>query len=78
MRRFNFEASVRDAADVSIDHGTSKYANNDGRSSSIIDLRDFKTIRVGVCYEQIANILLERFGINLLDIGLAGERADMG
>jgi len=74
----NIEASVRDAADVSIDHGTSKYANNDGRSSSIIDLRDFKTIRVGVCYEQIANILLERFGINLLDIGLAGERADMG
>ncbi len=74
----NIETPVRDAADISIDHGTSKYANSDGRSSSIIDLRDFKTIRVGVCYDEIANILLERFDINLIKNGLAGERADMG
>ena len=74
----NIESPVRNTADISIDHGTSKYENNDGRSSSIIDLRDFKTIRVGVCYEEIANILLERFDINLIKIGLAGERADMG
>lgn len=69
---------MRAAADIAFDHGLSKYANDAGRSSSIIDLRDFKTIRVGVCYERICEILLREFAIDLAAIGLAGERAAMG
>jgi hypothetical protein len=74
----DIEAPVREAADVALDHGTSKYANDEGRSSSIIDLRDFKTIRIGVCYERIAEILLQEFDIDLAANGMASERAAMG
>ena len=69
---------MRDCADIALDHGTSKYANDEGRSSSIIDLSDFKTIRIGVNYERISEIILENFDIDLLAIGMAGERAAMG
>ena len=71
-------APVREAADIALDHGTSKYANDESRSSSIIDLRDFKTIRIGVNYERIADILLQEFGIDLQANGMAGDRAAMG
>ena len=74
----DIEAPVREAADIALDHGTSKYANDEGRSSSIIDLRDFKTIRIGVNYERIADILLQEFGIDLQAKGMAGDRAAMG
>jgi len=74
----DIEAPVRAAADIELDHGTSKYANDEGRSSSIIDLRDFKTIRIGVNYERICEILLEKFDIDLVANGMAGERAAMG
>ena len=74
----DIEAPVLEAADIAIDYGTSKYANDEGRSSSIIDLRDFKTLRIGVCYERIAEILLQEFDIDLVGIGKAGERAAMG
>ena len=74
----DIEAPVLEAADIAIDYGTSKYANDEGRSSSIIDLRNFKTIRIGVCYNRIAEILLQKFDIDLVGIGMAGERAAMG
>ena len=69
------EAPVREAADIEIDYGLSKYHNPEGRSSTIIDLRDYKTIRVGVCYDRICEIVLENFDIDLKAIGTAGERA---
>ncbi|MBR46840.1 MAG: hypothetical protein CMM31_10265 [Rhodospirillaceae bacterium] len=74
----DIEAPVREAADIALDHGTSKYANDEGRSSSIIDLRDFKTIRIGVNYERICEILLDEFAIDLVANGMAGDRAAMG
>lgn len=74
----DIEAPVIEAADIALDHGTSKYANDEGRSSSIIDLSDFKTIRIGVNYERISEIILENFDIDLQAIGMAGERAAMG
>ena len=73
----DIETPVREAADIALDHGTSKYANDEGRSSSIIDLRDFKTIRIGVNFERIAEILLDEFAIDLLANGMAGDRAAM-
>ena len=41
------------AADILIDGGTSKYKNEKGRSSTIIDFGNFETIRIGVCYDKI-------------------------
>ncbi len=58
------------AADIVIDHGQVKYHNPEGRSSSIIDLRTFKTVRIGVCYDKICAILRERFDIDLKAIGM--------
>ncbi|MBT3628169.1 MAG: hypothetical protein HN527_08735 [Rhodospirillaceae bacterium] len=74
----DIEAPGREAADIALDHGTSKYANDEGRSSSIIDLSDFKTIRIGVNYERICEIILENFDIDLIANGMASERAAMG
>ena len=77
-RVIDIEEPVRKVSDITLDHGESKYSNSEGRSSSIIDLRDFKTIRIGVCYERIAELLLEKFDIDLIKNGMAGERAAMG
>tara|TARA_Y100001970_G_scaffold294368_1_gene451821 strand:- start:2472 stop:3179 length:708 start_codon:yes stop_codon:yes gene_type:complete len=71
----DIEEPVRKAADIEIDYGISKYHNVQGRSSSIIDLRDFKTIRVGVCYEEICRLFKLNFSIDLIEIGTAEERA---
>ena len=73
----DIEPKVREAADIEIDHGLSKYHNAEGRSSTIIDLKDYKTIRIGVCYDQICEIIKKNFDIDLKAIGLAGERAAM-
>ncbi|MES1925885.1 Sua5/YciO/YrdC/YwlC family protein [Salinisphaera sp. T31B1] len=61
----DIEAEVRDATDIQIDHGRSKYANDEGRSSTIIDFRDFSVLRVGVCFDQLETVFSDRFGITL-------------
>jgi tRNA A37 threonylcarbamoyladenosine synthetase subunit TsaC/SUA5/YrdC len=61
----DIEPAVRSAAAVAIDHGTSKYANPEGRSSTIIDFRNFSVLRQGVCFEQIRGIFGDDFGITL-------------
>ena len=55
---------VINAADILIDGGTSKYENEKGRSSTIIDFGNFETIRIGVCYEKIRKIF-STFGVDL-------------
>jgi tRNA A37 threonylcarbamoyladenosine synthetase subunit TsaC/SUA5/YrdC len=65
------DAEVRQVADLAIDGGPSKYANPEGVSSTIIDLRSFKTVRKGVCYDAIAGILQRHFGIDLYANGMA-------
>jgi len=59
------DAPVREAADISFDYGRSRYANPEGRSSTIIDFRDFSVIRVGVCFAELQQAFLDRFGIEL-------------
>lgn len=59
------EAPVRAAADISFDYGRSRYANAEGRSSTIIDFRDFTVIRVGVRFDRLRTAFLERFDIAL-------------
>jgi hypothetical protein len=61
----DIEAGVRDSADIILDYGLSKYANPEGRSSTIIDFRDFSVIRVGVCFDQLSAAFERRFGISL-------------
>jgi len=51
----DIEAPVREAASVYFDYGTSRYANPQGHSSTIIDFRDFSVIRVGVVFDQVAS-----------------------
>ncbi|MBM3491063.1 MAG: hypothetical protein FJX68_11550 [Alphaproteobacteria bacterium] len=71
FRLAEVDAKVRQAADLEIDGGPSKYANPEGVSSTIIDLRDFKTVRKGVCYDAIARILKRDFKIDLYANGMA-------
>lgn len=71
FRLEDIEAPVRDAADIEIDGGLSKYHNPDGLSSTIVDLRSYKTVRRGVCYDQICDILLRDFALDLKAIGPA-------
>lgn len=61
----DIEAPVRDAAAIAFDYGTSKYANPHGRSSTIVDFRDFTVVRVGVRFDQLREAFRERFGITL-------------
>jgi tRNA A37 threonylcarbamoyladenosine synthetase subunit TsaC/SUA5/YrdC len=59
------DAEVRAAADISVDYGTSRYANPEGRSSTIIDFRDFTVIRPGVEFDRITATFLARYGVTL-------------
>ena len=62
----DIDPPVFGAADILIDGGTSKYKNEKGRSSTIIDFGNFETIRIGVCYDKIRAIF-SKFGIDLVE-----------
>ena len=59
------EVQVREAAAIEVDYGLSKYANDEGRSSTIIDFRDFSVVRVGVCFDRLQAAFKTRFGVTL-------------
>lgn len=59
------DAPVRAEADIAFDYGRSKYANDQGRSSTIVDFADFTVIRVGVEYQRVAAGFKELFDIEL-------------
>ena len=61
----DIEREVLDAADIVIDHGTCRDANDDGLSSTIIDFRDFSVVRAGCRFDEISAFLKERFGVTL-------------
>jgi hypothetical protein len=60
------DAPVRAAADIAFDYGRSKYANDEGRSSTIVDFADWTVIRVGVQYELLAKGFLDVCGVELI------------
>jgi hypothetical protein len=60
----DIDPPVVNAADILIDGGTSKYENEKGRSSTIIDFGNFETIRIGVCYDKIRKIF-SKFDVEL-------------
>lgn len=59
------EPQILAACDVVIDHGVSKYRNTEGLSSTIVDFAGLKLIRRGVCFERIAAVLSDDFGVAL-------------
>ena len=61
----DIEERVREAAAIEVDYGLSKYANDEGRSSTIIDFRDFTVVRVGVCFDRLQAAFKTRFGVTL-------------
>ncbi len=61
----DIEPELLEIADIIIDHGTSKYANPEGVSSTIIDFRDFTVIRYGCCYSRLEEILRDQFSVEL-------------
>lgn len=60
------DAPVREAADIAFDYGRSKYANDLGRSSTIVDFGDWTVIRVGVQYDLLAKGFKDLFGVDLI------------
>jgi hypothetical protein len=61
----DIDLPIRQAASVHFDYGQSKYAHRDGLSSTIIDFADFTVVRVGHCFERLANAFATRFGVTL-------------
>lgn len=61
----DIEAPVREAASIALDYGCARYANDLGRSSTIIDFRDFTVIRVGVCFDRLEDAFARRFRVTL-------------
>lgn len=59
------DPEVRAIAGIEIDYGLSRYANPQGISSTIIDLKTFQVHRYGVCFDQISDILKRHFSIEL-------------
>ena len=66
FRLEDVEAEIRETADLEVDYGLCRYANERGISSTIIDLVSWEVHRYGVCFDQIADILARHFRIELL------------
>lgn len=59
------EPEVLEIADLVIDYGVSRYQNDQGLSSTMIDFTDFRVQRAGVCFDDIAAVLADEFGVKL-------------
>ncbi len=65
FRLGDIEPEVRAAAAIEIDYGLSRYHNAEAISSTILSFPKVEVLRFGVCYEQIRDILLRHFKIEL-------------
>ena len=59
------EPELRAIAEVEIDYGASAYRNPAHLSSTMIDFTTFRVQRAGACYDRIAAVFEEEFGIVL-------------
>jgi tRNA A37 threonylcarbamoyladenosine synthetase subunit TsaC/SUA5/YrdC len=64
FRLEDVEPEIRAMADIEIDYGPVLW-NAYGKSSTIIDFRDYTVVRVGIAYEQIDHVLKRHFSIAL-------------
>ncbi|MGQ0664523.1 MAG: L-threonylcarbamoyladenylate synthase [Pseudomonadota bacterium] len=63
------EERVREAADLVIDYGPTKYSHPDGMGSTIVELPSCRPLRKGIKYEEICDILATRFGVDPRKLG---------
>jgi tRNA A37 threonylcarbamoyladenosine synthetase subunit TsaC/SUA5/YrdC len=61
----DIDQPIRDAAAIHFDYGKSKYAHQDGLSSTIVDFTNFSVIRVGHCFDRLKEAFAVRFGVTL-------------
>ena len=61
------ESEVLEVADIALDRGRCKYHNDKGLGSTIIDLRDFQPVRIGIAFSEIKAIAARTFGIEIPD-----------
>jgi tRNA A37 threonylcarbamoyladenosine synthetase subunit TsaC/SUA5/YrdC len=61
----DIEPAVLKAADIVIDHGTCRDANDEGLSSTIIDFKNYSVVRAGCRFNEIQKFVDGRFGISL-------------
>jgi tRNA A37 threonylcarbamoyladenosine synthetase subunit TsaC/SUA5/YrdC len=64
FRVADIEPEVLATADIVIDYGLMRWAVY-GKSSTMLDLRDFRVVRKGACFELIADVLRRHFAITL-------------
>ncbi len=64
FRADDIEPEVRDAADIVIDYGLSRW-NRYGKSSTMIDVGRMRVVRYGSCFDLIDDLLRRRFDISL-------------
>jgi tRNA A37 threonylcarbamoyladenosine synthetase subunit TsaC/SUA5/YrdC len=60
------DPGIVNACDIVVDYGRSRYANDQGRSSTIIDFGNMRLLRHGVCGDIILANLQQRFGVTFL------------
>jgi tRNA A37 threonylcarbamoyladenosine synthetase subunit TsaC/SUA5/YrdC len=61
----DIEAQVRDAVDLGLDRGATKYSHPKGLGSTIIDLQTFRPFRIGIVFEELQTIAQKHFGIDI-------------
>lgn len=64
FRLEDIESEIRELADIEIDYGPVLW-NAYGKSSTIIDFRDYTVVRAGIAYELIEYVLKKHFSILL-------------
>jgi tRNA A37 threonylcarbamoyladenosine synthetase subunit TsaC/SUA5/YrdC len=68
-RLCDVEAAVREAADLVIDYGPTRYSHPDGMGSTIIELTSCKALRKGIKFDEICDILAGEFRVDPRDLG---------
>lgn len=64
FRLEDIEPEIRALADIEIDYGPVLW-NAYGKSSTIIDFRDYTVVRAGIAHELIDHIMRKHFSITL-------------
>jgi tRNA A37 threonylcarbamoyladenosine synthetase subunit TsaC/SUA5/YrdC len=66
--KFHFrdvESEVVAATTLALDRGASKYSNARGLGSSIIDLRSFRPVRIGIVFDELCAVAKKHFQIDI-------------
>lgn len=64
FRADDIEPEIREAADIVVDYGLSRW-NRYGKSSTMIDVGRMRVVRYGSCFDLIDDLLRRRFAISL-------------